>query len=48
MPIYQPDRVEYSIVNGRVSIVADDGTQLDGLRPCAEDEEDLFHEERSV
>ncbi len=28
MPIYQPDRVEYTIVNGRVSIVADDGTQL--------------------
>ena len=28
MPVYQPDRVEYTIVNGRVSIVADDGTQL--------------------
>jgi carboxymethylenebutenolidase len=28
MPVYHPDRVEYTIVNGRVSIVADDGTQL--------------------
>jgi carboxymethylenebutenolidase len=28
MPIYQPEHVEYTIVNGRVSIVADDGTQL--------------------
>ncbi len=28
MPVYQPQHVEYTIVNGRVSIVADDGTQL--------------------
>ena len=28
MPIYQPEHVEYTIVNGRVSIVADDGAQL--------------------
>jgi len=28
MPIYDPEHVEYSIVNGRVSIVTDDGTQL--------------------
>lgn len=28
MPVYQPQHVEYTIVNGRVSIVADDGTQI--------------------
>ncbi len=28
MPVYQPQHVEYTIVNGRVSIVADDGAQL--------------------
>jgi carboxymethylenebutenolidase len=28
MPVYQPEHVEYTIVNGRVSIVADDGSQL--------------------
>ncbi|MBK8026747.1 MAG: dienelactone hydrolase family protein [Chloroflexi bacterium] len=28
MPIYNPTRVEYSIVNGRVSVVADDGTVI--------------------
>lgn len=28
MPVYQPQHVEYTIVNGRVSIVADDGVQI--------------------
>ncbi len=28
MPVYQPQNVEYSIVNGRVSIVGDDGVQI--------------------
>lgn len=28
MPVYQPQRVEYTIVNGRVSIVTDDGSQI--------------------
>lgn len=28
MPVYQPQHVEYAIVNGRVSIVADDGKQI--------------------
>jgi carboxymethylenebutenolidase len=28
MPVYQPQHVEYTIVNGRVSIVADDGRQI--------------------
>lgn len=30
MPVYNPTRVEYAIVNGRVSIVADDGTVVPG------------------
>lgn len=28
MPIYNPTRVEYTIINGRVSVVADDGTVI--------------------
>jgi carboxymethylenebutenolidase len=28
MPVYQPQHVEYTIINGRVSIVTDDGKQL--------------------
>src|SRR5215218_5195505 len=28
MPVYQPQHVEYTIVNGRVSIVGDDGAQI--------------------
>lgn len=28
MPVYNPTRVEYAIVNGRVSIVADDGSVI--------------------
>lgn len=28
MPIYQPERVEYTIINGRVTIVGDDGAQI--------------------
>ena len=28
MPVYRPQHVEYTIVNGRISIVADDGTQV--------------------
>lgn len=28
MPIYEPEHVEYTIVNGRVSIVGDDGAQI--------------------
>lgn len=28
MPMYKPTRVEYTIVNGRVSVVADDGTSI--------------------
>jgi len=28
MPVYQPQHVEYTIINGRVSIVSDDGAQL--------------------